>query len=111
MIQHAGITQDQGRAFKDKIVIRTTHPDRREFEIPAHLLIVKPILAVPPRAVLGYVPSKLPAPRIRLVPGDEVGEGQKTTTASMTDGGTLTLLGGIRELAEAINEPYLRMIQ
>lgn len=71
VIQHPGITQDQGRSFKDKIIVRTTHPDRPDFEIPAHLLIVKPILAVPPRAVLGYVPSKLPAPRIRLVPGDD----------------------------------------
>lgn len=47
----------------------------------------------------------------RLVPGDEVGEGQKTTTATMTDGGTLTLLGSVRELVETINELYLRMIQ
>jgi len=47
----------------------------------------------------------------RLVPGDKVGEGQKTTTATMTDGGTLTLIGSVRSLVKAINEPYLRMIQ
>lgn len=47
----------------------------------------------------------------RLVPGDEVEGGQETTTATMTDGGTLTLLGSIRELVKTINEPYLKMIQ
>ncbi len=71
VVRHPGITQEDGRSYKDRVVIRTTHPERPEFEIPSHLRIVDPILAVPPRAVLGYVPSRLPPPRIRLVPGDD----------------------------------------
>ena len=33
------------------------------------------------------------------------------TVHRLMPGGTLTLLGGIRELVKAINEPYLKMIQ
>lgn len=71
VITHPGIDEEPGRAFQDTIRIRTTHPDRPEIDLAAHLLIVQPILAVPPRAHLGFVPSPLPPQRIRLVPGDD----------------------------------------
>jgi len=71
IITHPGIPKEPGRSFQDTIRIRTTHPDRPEFELPAHLLVVQPILPVPPRAHLGFVPSSLPPQRIRLVPGDD----------------------------------------
>ena len=105
VITHPGITQDQGRSFKDKIVIRTTHPDRPEFEIPAHLLIVKPILAVPPRAVLGYVPSKLPPPRIRLVPGDDTVEFEITELSFETRAGESMPADGLGFVATKGQDP------
>jgi hypothetical protein len=70
VVVHPGLSSKDDRSFKDEIVVRTTHADHPEYRVPAHLLVVPPILAVPPRAVLGYVPSRLPPPRVRLVPGD-----------------------------------------
>lgn len=99
VIRHPGISQEQGRSFKDRIVIRTSHPDRSEFEVPAHLLIVKAILAVPPRAVLGYVPSKLPPPRIRLVPGDDSVKFTVTDLTFETRAGEAVPPGGLGFIA------------
>lgn len=69
VIVHPGLAMEEA-SFQDKIVVQTSHPDRQEFTLTAHLLVVRPILALPRRAVLGFVPSSLPPPRIKLVPGD-----------------------------------------
>jgi hypothetical protein len=72
VIHHPGL--DREDIFQDTITIETTHPDRREVRIPAYLVVVKPILAAPPQAVLGFVKAgDTHGTRIRLVPGDPKG--------------------------------------
>ena len=86
VIVHPGLAKED-TSHQDKIVVRTTHPDRPEFTLRAHLYVVKPILAVPRRAVLGFVPSNLPPPRVKLVPGDPTVKFQvKGIRFVMTDG-------------------------
>ena len=69
VVEHPGYTHQGPYRFEDRITIRTTHPERREIQAEAWLMIVPPIRAQPPRAVLGYVPN--PSPEIvRIVPGE-----------------------------------------
>ncbi|KKL17334.1 hypothetical protein LCGC14_2486600 [marine sediment metagenome] len=42
----------------------------------------------------------------RLVPSGTIGNGRKTTLATLTDGATLTLVGSVEKLAGTINELY-----
>jgi hypothetical protein len=95
VIHHPGVHTQDVRVFDDEVVVRTTHPDRPEYRVPARLVIVDPILPVPTRAVLGNVPSASPTVRIRLVPGDDGVEFQVTGLAFEAPSGVERRHGGL----------------
>jgi hypothetical protein len=68
-VTHPGL-EKAGQGFTDTLVVRTSHPNRAEFTVKATLMAVDPITPSPHRAVLGFVPGKIPA-RVRLMRGDE----------------------------------------
>lgn len=68
-VGHPGLL-DEGR-FRDKLVVRTTHPERPLLELESSIVVVPRIRAEPPRLDLGYVRSGTSRPpiQIRIVPG------------------------------------------
>lgn len=68
-VTHPG--RDAVGPFQDAIVIRTTHPDRPEVSVRAHLRVVEPILAYPPDLAFGYLPAPTRKLRVRLLPGTD----------------------------------------
>ncbi len=68
-ITHPG--RDVEGPFQDAIVVKTTHPDRPEVVVRAHLMVVPPISAYPAQVALGYVPAPARKIRVRLLPGTD----------------------------------------